>query len=102
MWGHPTPANLEVTAETLQCRPGPLRLLLAQPDFQEALADPPRSGLPVQKWIHMFCPQQASVREYHRPGLTTEIPYKSVLNFVILGEESPRTVLKTQKMSFKT
>lgn len=102
MWGHPTPANLEVTAETLQCRPGPLLLLLAQPDFQEALADPPRSGLPVQKWIHMFCPQQASVREYHRPGLTTEIPYKSVLNFVILGEESPRTVLKTQKMSFKT
>lgn len=34
-----TPADREVTAETLQCRPGPLLLLLAQPDFQKALAD---------------------------------------------------------------
>lgn len=66
-------------------------------------ADPPRSAPPVQKGIHMLCPQQASLKEYHRPGLTTEIPQKSVLNFaILLGEETPRTVLKTQKMSFKT
>lgn len=99
----PAPADLDVTAETLQCRPGPPLLLLAQPDFQKALADPPRSAPPVQKGIHMLCPQQASLKEYHRPGLTTEIPQKSVLNFaILLGEETPRTVLKTQKMSFKT
>lgn len=35
----PTPATVDVTAKTPQCRAGPLLLLLAQPDFQKALAD---------------------------------------------------------------
>lgn len=46
--------------------------------------------------MHMLCPQQASMKEYHRPGLTTEIIHKSVLNLTVIGEESTRTVLKIQ------
>lgn len=93
-WGHASPnlADLGVTADTLHCRPGPLLLLLAQPDFQKAkrqTVDPARPALPARKWIHMFCPQQASLKEYHRSALTTGIPHKSVLNFAILSAESP-------------
>lgn len=35
----PNPGNVEVAAETLSCRPGPLLLLLAQLYFQKAFAD---------------------------------------------------------------
>lgn len=72
------PGDLEVTAETLSCRPGPLLLLLAQLYFQKAFAD---TGSTKVSTVHADVDTHAlSSATFRRniTDLTTEIHHAQV------------------------